>query len=104
MIDPRRSMLGRKRQIVMQEALRTGVPFHEITGNTRKPEAVSARWECMRRMRVELGMSTTAIGKHFGRDHSSVIHALRKMAAQPRYATAPRGWRFAILDTLETTT
>lgn len=103
MIDSRRSMLGRKRKIVMEEALRSGVPWHQIMSDTRKAEAVAARWAAMHRMRVELGLSASAIGRHFGRDHSSVIHALRKMAARPRYATAPRGWRFAILDALETT-
>lgn len=52
----------------------------EIFGSKRKPKLVRARQLAMFLCRELLGHSYPIIGQHFGgKDHSSVIHAVRKM-------------------------
>ena len=51
-----------------------------LLGNRRKIRTVTARHMAMFLARVSLDMSYPEIGQAFKRDHSGVIHAVRKMS------------------------
>lgn len=58
------------------------IPKVEITGSIRTMGPVRARQVAMYLCRKLTGRSTTEIGKKFGgRDHSTVIHAVRRITA-----------------------
>lgn len=84
-------MTQRKRQIIMEEAMRAGIDWREIKGYRRTAPVVNARHRAMRRMRVELGMSFAAIGQYMGRDHSTVCSAMRKFQGDIQWVAAPSG-------------
>lgn len=48
----------------------------DLYGKCRKREIVKARWLAMYLIRQKTQYKLTAIGKHFDRDHSTVIHAI----------------------------
>jgi chromosomal replication initiation ATPase DnaA len=54
----------------------TGVDPLDIRGHARDPFTVSARWAWWALLR-ESGRSYPEIGRLVGRDHSSIIHALK---------------------------
>jgi len=54
----------------------TGVAALDIRGHARDPFTVSARWAWWALLR-ESGRSHSEIGRLVGRDHSSIIHALK---------------------------
>lgn len=56
----------------------------EILGQSRQRQVAFARQMAMACCRTLLSMSTPEIGKVFGRDHSTVISALRKIEGQKR--------------------
>lgn len=62
--------------IVCKVAKRTGVPARAIVSRSRTDEVFAARARAMRALRA-MGYSFPQIGKAFGRDHSTVIHAVR---------------------------
>ena len=51
----------------------------DIRGTSRKSEVLIARQVAIYLARVILGLSLKKIGYHFGKDHSTVIHTIRKM-------------------------
>ena len=56
------------------------VSVAEMEGESKTQMATHPRWVAMWVMRSALGYSSARIGRQFGgRDHSSVIHALRKI-------------------------
>lgn len=55
----------------------TGISVDEIKNESRTTEIVNARFVCFYLMRTYLFMTYKAIGKVFGKDHSSVIHGLK---------------------------
>lgn len=83
------------RRIFAEEAEKAGTTVEQIKGHSRKAHIVAARWAVIDRLRNDLHMSLTQIGKAVNRDHSSVIHALEQLGArklpQP-YAKTARGW------------
>lgn len=56
----------------------------DILGSRRKPDFVLARQVAMYLCRRKLGLSYPELGKAFGRDHSTVIHAIKKIQALPK--------------------
>lgn len=56
----------------------------DILGTRRKPDFVLARQVAMYLCRRKLGLSYPELGKAFGRDHSTVIHAIKKIQALPQ--------------------
>lgn len=54
------------------------VPVAAILGPSRKRTVMLARREAMVLMRREAGYSYLAIAAEIGRDHTTVIHALRR--------------------------
>ena len=68
--------------IASEVALRTGVAVWEMQGPRRDAWITKARHEAMSRCRHEAHCSLTIIGRYFNRDHTTVLHAIRKHAAR----------------------
>ena len=62
--------------IVEKVAAYYGMSNEEIRGKSRKRELVKARWLAMYFIRQKTDYTLNAIGDMFGRDHTTVIHAL----------------------------
>lgn len=77
---------GRKsvRMIILETALRHGVSAEDILGPSRIRVIVAARHEAIWRARKERpDLSLQQVGREFaGRDHTTIIHAERKIDAQ----------------------
>jgi chromosomal replication initiation ATPase DnaA len=56
-----------------------GYDRHDILGPRRFKVLVEIRYECIKFFR-EQGFSTPEIGRIMRRDHSTIVHALQKMA------------------------
>ena len=75
------------RSITEEVAHKYGIPVHEIMGRDKSTHLVWARWEIWHRIKSELWTpgserySLAAIGRHFGKHHTTVIHGLKKYAA-----------------------
>lgn len=66
------------REIMRDVAQETGVPVHTLCGASRSAHHVVARWEVMARAR-KAGWSYPQIGRQIKRDHTTVMHACKKM-------------------------
>ena len=78
--------------IVRAVAAERGFTVETILGRGRSHPIVAVRWEVWRRLH-DAGWSSVAIGRAFDRDHSTVLHALRR-GATPIEVT-PEGLRLA---------
>jgi hypothetical protein len=67
--------------VVAAVARETNVSADAIMGYSRKKRIVRARWECWKRL-AALGWSSTRLGQVWGRDHSTVVHAVNMMGGQ----------------------
>lgn len=68
-------------QIALQIASKHEIAYKDLLKNDRSRRFAAARFEAWWRIREELGMSYPEIGSRFGgRDHSSIIHGVRKHA------------------------
>lgn len=65
-------------EILRDVAQETGVGVRDIRSTSRYPHHVSARWEVMARAR-RAGWSYPYIGRQLKRDHSTIMHACKKM-------------------------
>lgn len=63
--------------ILLDVSWTSGVPVWDILGRGRCSRMVAARQEVMRRCRLA-GYSYPQIGKYLGRDHTTVLYAIRK--------------------------
>ncbi|MFZ5667945.1 MAG: helix-turn-helix domain-containing protein [Pseudomonadota bacterium] len=76
------------REIAAQVAAEHGLSVGDLTGRSRLAHFVDARHEAMWRIRQvrrpdgRAAYTTTPIGRFFGRDHSTVIHACRRHEAR----------------------
>lgn len=69
-------------QIISEEAELHGVAVRDILGASRNRRITDARHFAMYRARIERAdMSLSQIGKVFRRDHTTVLHAIRRMEA-----------------------
>lgn len=68
---------------IMRRSTELGFSYAEVTGSRCTKEVIRARhtimWEIKRTQKP--GMSYPELGRLFGRDHTSVIHAVKKMDA-----------------------
>lgn len=73
-------------------ALRHGFTRYDILGPNKHKTLVRARQDCIAMFRKR-GMSTTEIGRIMQRDHSTIVHALQKIAQRniPENAGASAG-------------
>lgn len=78
--EPRHAQTPRQRveEIIEDVACRWCVSPAEIKGDARTRAASWARMEIYARIRRELGLSTTHIGRLMNRDHSTVVYGLRR--------------------------
>jgi chromosomal replication initiator protein len=74
---------GRKRAkaIIDEVALYWDVSSEDLLGPCRARDFTTPRFEAMHRMREELGFSYPHIGRVFNRDHTSVLHGIRRWKA-----------------------
>lgn len=70
------------RDIIRETAKACRVSAEEMLGRSGQKKIVDARHLAMYRLRNERGLSLPKIGQIFGRDHSTVIHAIRKVEAK----------------------
>jgi hypothetical protein len=82
--EPRPSETPFQYQTPAREALqavstRTCVPIADILGRNRRPPIAAARHEAVWRVRLATGWSLPRLGRFFKRDHTTVLHSLRKM-------------------------
>jgi len=64
-------------QIAAEVAAKHGLTVEELRGPARGFKVAHPRQEAMARMRAETSQSLTAIGRYFGRDHTTVMHGVR---------------------------
>ena len=67
-------------QLVAMHADRLGYTLRNIRNDRRQRPLVRARWQIIALARNE-GFSLPVIGRAMNRDHTSIIHALRTVAA-----------------------
>ncbi len=67
------------KQIILETAQEMGVHAFDIIGATRVDAVSRARAVAMSRVADKTSLSTTQIGRIFNKDHSTVIHAVRRM-------------------------
>lgn len=67
-------------QDIAQIALRNGVTVADLISPTRRRPVVAARFECFELLRQQ-GRSLNQIGSIFNRDHTTVLHGLRRRGA-----------------------
>ncbi len=86
--DERPSVGPSAREIIAVIARKHGLDSGAIVGSSRQRHVVKARFEAIaevRRLRPDL--SSTQMGKIFGdRDHTTILHALRKIDARKEAA------------------
>ena len=70
-------MSRRKIIIVRAVCQATGIPLENIRKKSRKRELVEAR-RCIMYFMRKAGFSLQDVGKMFGQDHTTAIHALQK--------------------------
>lgn len=68
----------RRMWVIRQVASAHGVDVSELLGRCRDREVCLARWEAMATIRARFSDSLLMIGRLFGRDHTSVMHGLRR--------------------------
>ena len=70
------------RRIVSEVAEKHNLPVRDIFKDRRNKSLVHARHEAMWRCSEETGYSFPRIGRFFGKDHTTVLHACRVHAAR----------------------
>lgn len=61
---------------------RHGIAEHEMVGVRRTRQLANARQQLIWEIHDRFGMSLPQLGRMFNRDHSTVLHAIRKISAQ----------------------
>lgn len=69
-------------EVIARIAVAHGVTVAEIMGPSHARKLARARWEAMAAIKAEFGDGPAALGRLFNRDHSSVLHGLRKAAGK----------------------
>lgn len=82
---PRRPLA---RPVIERTAREHGFTLADLVSKSRERSIVEVRHRAMLRARVETGRSYTEIARVFGYDHSSVVYAIKKMAAKEGDACA----------------
>lgn len=82
--------------IVQEVAIKHDIDVKSILGPARNHYIARARFECFYRMRNEIivagePISLPQIGRRFGRDHTTVLHGLRRHAAILKSSENPSG-------------
>jgi hypothetical protein len=86
------------RFLVAYAAAKYGVSSEEVLGNVRSRDIVLARQEAIYECYRHISMSLPALGRRFGRDHTTILHSIRR-AAKRRLSTVSTGGQ-QVLDSL----
>ncbi|WP_084587536.1 helix-turn-helix domain-containing protein [Devosia riboflavina] len=77
------------RSILALVAMKHGVMQRDILGSCRFRHIVAARHEAVLLIFRHTKLSRAAIGRRFGRDHTTVLHVLRKFDVEDRLLEMP---------------
>lgn len=66
------------RHIVEDVAEKHGVSFETMKGDNRRKGVTAARFEVCARLYAETGMSLPQIGRLLNKDHTTVLHGIRR--------------------------
>lgn len=69
--------------LVESVAIAHKVRAQDIMGRCKTRDVAWARFEAMREIHEHLGWSSVHIGRFFGRDHTTALHALGKLRRAP---------------------
>lgn len=83
--SPVRDLTPPVRAAIEQVAATHGVHTADLMGRSKSRSVARARQEAMVRVRA-LGYSLPEVGRIFGRDHTTVVHACRQVAARAEAA------------------
>ena len=72
------------KEIIKAVCDKYGVPVEKVLAGRGDNDIVKVRWAAMAEVRTRTNYNYHAIGRLFGRDHSSVMHAMRKMGVGER--------------------
>lgn len=75
----------RRMAIIAEVAECHGLAVDDMTGTARTRDIVAARWEAMARIRTEFGDTLPMIGRLFNRDHTTVVHGLKRYEEMQRH-------------------
>ncbi len=64
--------------ILAEVCAKHGISERAFLGNIRNMEVTHARWEAWWRMRTEVGASFPQIGRVSNRDHTTIMHGVRR--------------------------
>jgi len=64
--------------ILQRVAAEAGITSELILGDSRGVEAVRARDRVIWLLRMDLGMGPSEIGRFLNRDHSTILHSIKK--------------------------
>lgn len=78
--DSTRRHLGPVHSIMLDFASRNGLTLDDLTGRSRFRNVAHPRQDCMAEISRRCRMSAVKIAKLFGRDHTTVLHALKASA------------------------
>jgi Bacterial dnaA protein helix-turn-helix len=100
-LEQRQSRTPLQYQTPAREALRavstrTGVPLADILGRNRRPPIAAARHEAVWRVRLATGWSLPRLGRFFKRDHTTVLHSVRKMEKRSAHDLELRAYMTAL--------
>lgn len=56
-----------------------GIEEEKLLSNTREQPIAQIRHICMLIIREKTGMTVTALGKYLGKDHTSILHGIKKV-------------------------
>jgi chromosomal replication initiation ATPase DnaA len=86
--EPIEIPMTESQRIIRDVCVKHGVSYPEIIGPRRGRPIIAARHEAMYRLSKETTLSLPAIGRRMGgKDHTTVIHAIRKFEALLRGET-----------------
>ena len=71
-------LITKGERILIETAAKHKISVKDIRSAIRNNKLVRARWECMYRLKTELNLSLPCIGRFMNRDHTTVLHAIRK--------------------------
>lgn len=76
--EPERVPLSDTQRIIAEVAARHELTYEQLTGTSKKNPVVNARQEAMWELRTQHGKSFAFIARFFNRDHTTVLHGVRR--------------------------
>ena len=83
-ISENRSLIGPIKKIINYVSAKTGIQSQVITSHSRGAPVTAARHICIWLAREITGASYPMLGRHFKRDHATIMYACRKISSLAR--------------------